>query len=156
MLTLLIALTGVRPEELGDWSEGLPAAAAIAPLGASGDAQGQAVERVLDQARRLTARGSHVVVIIDSLVGVAPSVARKATAAARRIVDGGSLTVIAAVAEPLGGETTAIVLDAGLTAARRFPALDLAASWTMRPELLVGDGGAELIVRTRAEALERS
>jgi transcription termination factor Rho len=95
------------------------------------------------------------VVIIDSLVGVAASVARKAMAAARRIVDGGSLTVIATVAEPLGGETTTIVLDAGLTAARRFPALDLAASWTMRPELLVGDGGAELIVRTRAEALER-
>jgi transcription termination factor Rho len=155
-LTVLIALTGVRSEELADWSEGLPAAAASAPLGASGDAQGQAVERVLDQARRLTARGSHVVVIIDSLVGVAPSVARKAMAGARRIVDGGSLTVIAAVAESLGGETTTIVLDAGLTAARRFPALDLAASWTMRPELLVGDGGAELIVRTRAEALERS
>ena len=155
-ITLLIALVGVRPEELADWGEGLPAAVATAPLGSSGDAQAQALERVLDQGRRLAARGNHVVVAIDTLLGVAPSVARKAMASARRIVDGGSLTVIATVAEPLGGETTAIVLDAGLTAARRFPAVDLAASFTMRPELLVGDGGAELIVRTRAEALERS
>ncbi len=154
-LTLLIGLVGVRPEELGDWGDPLPAAVATAPLGSSGDAQGQAVERVLDQGRRLAARGNHVVAVIDSLVGVAPSVARKAMAAARRIVDGGSLTVIAAMPEPLGGETTAIVLDPGLTAARRFPAVDLAQSFTMRPELLVGDGGAELIVRTRAEALER-
>jgi transcription termination factor Rho len=75
-------------------------------------------------------------------------------ASARRVIDGGSLTVIATSVEPIGGETTVISLDAALAGAGRFPALDLAASWTMRPELLVGDGGAELIVRTRAEALD--
>ncbi len=36
---------------------------------------------------------------------------------------------------------------------RRFPALDLAASGTMRPELLVGDAGADAIATARAETL---
>ncbi len=152
---ILLALTGVRPEELAEWRELVDAPPAAAPLGASPDAQTQAIERVVDQGRRLAARGNHVVLLIDSLAAVAGTAARRALASARRIVDGGSLTVIATAAEPVGGETTVIVLDAALTAARRFPALDLVASWTMRPELLVGAGGAELIVQTRAEALDR-
>ena len=58
-----------------------------------------------------------------------------------------------AAAAPLGGETTIIALDAGLTALRRFPNVDLGASATMRPELLVGDAGAEAIAKARAESL---
>ncbi|HZU39793.1 MAG TPA: Rho termination factor N-terminal domain-containing protein [Solirubrobacteraceae bacterium] len=153
-LEVLVALAGTRPEEAAAWSdEGLAPAAAVT-LAGSGDAQSQAVERVLDQARRLTARGNHVVVLIDSLSGLPPAAARRALAAARRIVDAGSLTVIATASELLGGETTAIVLDAALTAAGRFPAVDVAASWTMHPELLVGDSGAEMIRAARAQALD--
>ena len=74
-------------------------------------------------------------------------------AAARNIVDGGSLTVIATASQPLGGETTVIALDAELTSARRFPALDLPASGTLRPELLVGEAGADAIAQARADAL---
>jgi transcription termination factor Rho len=122
-------------------------------LAASADAQAQAVERIVDQGRRLAARGGHAVVLIDALDGLGAGAARKALAAARRIVDGGSLTVIATSSLPLGGETTVISLDTGLTAAGRFPALDLSGSWTMHPELLVGEAGAEAIARTRAEAL---
>jgi transcription termination factor Rho len=153
-IQLLVVLAGVRPEELPEWSEGVAPVAAV-PLGGSSDAQAQAVERAVDQGRRLAARGNHVVLLIDSISGLASGQARKALASARHIVDGGSLTVLATATEPLGGETTVITLDAALVAAGRFPALDLATSWTMRPELLVGDGGAELIARTRAEALDR-
>jgi len=46
-----------------------------------------------------------------------------------------------------------IALDPVLTGAARFPALDLVDSWTMRPELLVGEAAAEAIFRARAEAL---
>ena len=45
-----------------------------------------------------------------------------------------------------------IGLDATRTAARNFPALDLATSGTLRPELLVGDAGADAIAAARAEA----
>jgi transcription termination factor Rho len=36
----------------------------------------------------------------------------------------------------------------------RFPALDLAESGTMRPELLVGDAGAEAIAKARADTAD--
>jgi transcription termination factor Rho len=91
-------------------------------------------------------------VIVDALDGLPLATARRALAAARNLVEGGSLTVIAAAAAPLGGETTVIALDGTLTALGRFPNVDLAASGTMRPELLVGDEGAAKIAAARAEA----
>ena len=64
-------------------------------------------------------------------------------------MEAGSLTVIATASAPLGGETTVIALDASLTATGRFPALDIAASGTIRPELLVGADGAAAIAAAR-------
>lgn len=153
-IELSLALSGVRPEEIAEWEAGeLKPGAAVNMAGAA-DAQDHAVEMVVDQARRMAARGAHAVVLIDSLDGLHPHAARKALAAARNIVDGGSLTVIATATRPLGGETTLIALDRTLAVTGRFPALDLVGSGTVRPELLVGDAGAEAIARARAEALE--
>jgi transcription termination factor Rho len=151
-LELSVVLTGVRPEEVGEWKAGSPEPAAALTLAAGSDAQGQAVERAVETAQRIAARGGHAVLLVDTLDGVPHATARRALAAARAIVDGGSLTVIATATEPLGGETTVIGLDATRTAARNFPALDLAASGTLRPELLVGDAGADAIASARAEA----
>jgi len=151
-LELSLVLTGVRPEEAADWKAGSVAPAASLTLAAGADAQGQALERAIETAQRIAARGGHAVVLVDTLDGVAPAVARRALAAARAIVDGGSLTVIATASSALGGETTVIGLDATRTAARNFPALDLRASGILRPELLVGDAGADAIAAARAEA----
>jgi len=147
---LTVVLAGVRPEEVGEWQDPIAPAASVT-FAASADSQGQAVEHAVEQARRVAARGADAVVIVDSLEYVAPAVARRALAAARNIVDGGSLTVIASAPAALGGETTVIALDAALVAMGRFPALDLANSGTMRPELLVGDAGAEAIAKARAD-----
>ena len=78
---------------------------------------------------------------------------RRLLGAARNIADGGSLTIIATAREPLGGETTVISLDAGLAGSGIVPALDLTASGTIRPELLVGEKGAAAIAEARAAAL---
>jgi transcription termination factor Rho len=157
-LQLFVVLAGVRPEEISEWTNSDPAhptePAAAVSLGASADTQGQAAERIVDQARRLTARGADAVVLIDTLDGMPPHVARRLLSCARNIADGGSLTVIATASDPLGGETTVIALDGALASTGRFPALDLAASGTIRPELLVGEAGAEAIERARAEALD--
>ena len=150
---LSVVLAGVRPEEVPEWQSGPTAPATAVSFAASSDVQGQAVEQAVEQARRVAARGSDAVVIVDSLEYVPPAVARRALAAARNIADGGSLTVIATAPAPLGGETTVIALDATLTAMGRFPALDLLASGTMRPELLVGEAGAEAIAKARAETV---
>ncbi len=124
-----------------------------ASFSASADARAQAIERAVDAARRQAARGEHVVLLVDTLEGLPELTARKALGAARAIVDGGSLTVIATAPAPLGGETTVVVLDRALTSTGRFPALDLAASGTLRPELLVGEEGARAIAEARAGIL---
>jgi transcription termination factor Rho len=149
-LELLVALAGVRPEEAGDWKE--PAPVATVTFAESGDAQAQAVEQAVEQGRRVAARGGDAVVVLDTLEYVQPAVARRALAAARNIDGGGSLTVIATAPAPFGGESTVVALDAQLTALRRFPALDLAGSGTLRADALVGDAGAEAIAKARAES----
>jgi len=154
-IQLFLVLAGVRPEEITEWQEGPVAPVAAVSFAASADAQAQTVERAVDQARRLAARGSHAVVLIDTLAGIQPHAARKLLASARNIAGGGSLTVIATAAEPLGGETTVIALDPVLASTGRFPALDLLASGTIRLELLVGEAGAEAIARARMDAVDR-
>ncbi|MET0684429.1 MAG: Rho termination factor N-terminal domain-containing protein [Solirubrobacteraceae bacterium] len=149
-IELLVALAGVRPEEGGDWGELEPVASAT--FAASPDAQAQAVEQAIEQGRRVAARGGDAVVVVDTLEWLPPHAARRALAAARNIVDGGSLTVIGTAPTPFGGETTVIALDSQLTALRRFPALDLPGSGTLRADALVGDKGAEAIAKARAEA----
>jgi transcription termination factor Rho len=150
---LSVALAGVRPEEVALWRDAAPAPDAPAPFVSSPDAQVQAIESAVEQARRRAARGDDIVLLIDTLDVLTPTAARRALGAARNIVDGGSLTIVATAHAPLGGETTVIALDEGLAGARRYPALDLRRSGVVRPELLVGDDGAEAIAKARAEAL---
>ena len=63
--------------------------------------------------------------------------------------------MIATATRPFGGESTVIALDVALTCTGRIPALDLAASGVVRPELLVGEDGAEAITKARASASRR-
>jgi transcription termination factor Rho len=135
-LQLCLVLAGVRAEEVSEWRSGPLAPSGALSLSSSPDAQGQLVDGAVDQARRLAARGAHTVVLIDTLEFVPPHTARRVLAAARKLVDGGSLTVIATAPAPIGGETTVIALDASLARTGQFPALDPAATWTMRRERL--------------------
>jgi transcription termination factor Rho len=153
-LELTVVLTGARPEEITAWQEGpVPPVAALS-LAASADSQGQAVERAIDAAKRVAARGGDALVLIDGLDGLHPHAARKALGAARNLREGGSLTVIATASRPFGGETTVISLDVALTSTGRQPILDLIDSGTLKPELLVGEDGAEAITKARATAVE--
>jgi transcription termination factor Rho len=150
-----VVLAGARPEEIGRWQQDEKhAPVAALSFAASADSQGQAVERAIDTAKRVAARGGNALVLIDSLDGLHPHAARKALAAARNLREGGSLTVIATAAEPFAGESTVIALDVALTSTGRQPILDLAASGTLRPELLVGEDGATAILKARAEAMD--
>jgi transcription termination factor Rho len=151
---LFVALAGIRPEEISEWNESSTQPTVANSFAASPDAQAHALELVLDRARRAASRGGDAVVLIDTLDGLPPHVARKLTAAARNIVGGGSLTVIATSSAPIGGETTVITLDLVLASIGRFPSLDLVKSGVLRPELLVGRAGAEAIARAREAAEE--
>ncbi len=153
-LELSLVLASARPEELADWQQGPVAPVVALTFAASPEARAQAIEPVMETAKRVAARGGDAVVLIDGLDGLPPHSARKLLAAARKLTDGGSLTVIATAAEPFGGETTVIALDAVRANTGKLPALDLVSSGTLKPELLVGEDGAEAITRARATAAE--
>ena len=153
-LSVTLVLAGVRPEEIAEWSEGQTVPAVALSFAAAADAQGQAVERALDTAKRTAARGGDALVVIDTLDGLHPHTARKALAAARNLREGGSLTIVATASRPFGGETTVIALDPALAGgAEGALPLDLAVSGTLRAELLVGEEGAAAIAKARANAL---
>lgn len=153
-LDVSLVLVGARPEEIAQAQDGPVAPVAALSFAASADSQDQAVERAIDAAKRVAARGGNALVAIDHLDGLHPHAARKALAAARNLRDGGSLTVIAIAERPLGGETTVIALDAALASTAQHPILDLANSGTLKPELLVGEDGAAAIAKARAAAIE--
>jgi transcription termination factor Rho len=153
-LDVSLVLVGARPEEIAQAQDGPVAPVAALSFAASADSQDQAVERAIDTAKRVAARGGNALVAIDHLDGLHPHAARKALAAARNLRDGGSLTVIAIAERPLGGETTVIALDAALASTAQHPILDLANSGTLKPELLVGEDGAAAIAKARAAAIE--
>jgi transcription termination factor Rho len=153
-LQLTLVLLDVRPEEVGWWQEGPLAPAVALTFAASADAQSQALERALEEAKRVAARGSDTLVLIDRLDGVHPHTARKALAAARNLREAGSVTIVATASRPFGGESTVIALDPALASTGREPILDLLASGTLRAELLVGEDGARAIASARASALE--
>jgi transcription termination factor Rho len=153
-LEVSLVLAGARPEEIADWQEGSPAPVAALSFAASADSQAQAIERALDAAKRVAARGGDALVLIDGLDGLQAQSARRALAAARNLREAGSLTVVATATAPLGGETTVIALDPALASTGRQPIIDLVASGTVQVELLVGEDGAEAIRKARAEALE--
>src|SRR4051794_5828078 len=146
-LEIHAVLAGARPEEGADWPL---TPGAVLSVAASPDAQAQAVEQAIEQGRRVAARGGDAVVLVDGLAYLPESAARRSLAAGRNLASGGSLTVIATALAPVGGETTVVALDAEATALGQFPALSLKESGTLRPELLVGDAGAQAIRAARA------
>jgi transcription termination factor Rho len=155
-LEVSVVLAGVRPEEAAEWAQDGPVEPiAAVHAGAAAEAQAQAIDRAVETAKRIAVRGGHAVLVIDSLDALEPAAARRTIAAARALVDSGSLTLIASSTRPVGGETTVVALDAALTGAGRFPALDLVRSGALRPERLVGDEGAKAIAQARAEALDQ-
>ncbi len=149
-LELSIVLAGARPEEISEWQAGSSTPAGALSFAASADSQTQAIERALDAAKRVASRGADALVLIDGLDGIPAGAARRALACARNLREAGSLTILATATAPLGGETTVVAL----ASTGGQPALDLVASATLHPELLVGDDGAEAIAKARAKAIE--
>lgn len=154
-IELLVVLVGVRPEEIAEWQQGATPPAEALSFASPTSAQDRAVYGAIDRARSIAVGGGHAVVLLDTLDGLHEQAARRALAAARQLVDGGSVTVIATASEPAGGETTVLGLDPLRTLVDRVPALDLLFSGTLRADLLVGEEGAAAIAQAYADAVGR-
>jgi transcription termination factor Rho len=101
----------------------------------SPDEAAQAAELAVERAKRIVERGGDAIVVVDSLSALNPGAARRIFGAGRKVEDGGSLTVIAAVgdgSELLRIASTRIVLEPGPSGA--LVAADR--SGTLRADLL--------------------
>ena len=133
---LSVVLAGARPEERAEWVAAGIEPAAFETLTASADSQAKAIERAIESARKVTAKGGHSAVVIDSIDDLGAHAARKVLGAARNVPGAGSLTVIAASRAPVGGETTLIFLASQDGGKIGDPAVDKAKSKTLRSNLL--------------------
>ncbi|MEA2495854.1 MAG: transcription termination factor Rho [Thermoleophilaceae bacterium] len=112
-LDVIVVLAGVRPEEVGDWSD-LGVEVAGGSFDGSFDDQAQVAELAIQRAKRAAESGRDVVVVVDSLDALPPSTARRVFGAGRDTAESGSLTILAATglaAEPHRMATTHITLE---------------------------------------------
>ncbi len=114
-LSVSVALVGVRPEEVTDWKRaGVSVPVAGGSFDGSLEAQTQAAELAVERAKRAAERGGDAVVVIDSLEALPAGAARRLFGAARKLEEGGSLTVVASTGmawEPQRQASTRIALD---------------------------------------------
>jgi transcription termination factor Rho len=170
---LMIALIGERPEEVTDMDRSVDAEVISSTFDEPVTAHVRAAEIVLERAKRLVEIGRDVVVLMDSITrlaraynlvvhpsgrtlsgGIDPSALyppKRFFGAARKIEEGGSLTIIATCLVDTGSRMDDVVyeefkgtgnmelhLSRMLQERRVFPAIDIDRSSTRREELLLG------------------
>jgi transcription termination factor Rho len=181
---LLIALIGERPEEVTDLKRSVNAEVVSSTFDEPTWAHTRLAEMVLARAKRLVESGKDVVVLLDSLTrlsraynldvepsgrslsgGLDPAALvppKRFFGAARKLDEGGSLTIIATVLIDTGSRmddviyeefkgtgNMELVLSRKLAERRVFPAIDIALSGTRREELLYDDQTYHAVVVMR-------
>jgi transcription termination factor Rho len=132
---LVVVLAGARPEEVTDWRRETTAPVFGGSFDCSPDEQAQAAQLAVERAKRVVERGGDAIVVIDTLEALPVGIARRVFGSGRRVEEGGSLTVIAAVgesAEQLRVASTRVVLSGGTAE----PTVDSARSGAQRADLL--------------------
>jgi len=169
---LIILLIDERPEEVTDMARSVKAEVIASTFDEPADRHVKIANLVLEKAKRLTECGHDVVILLDSITRlarayntVAPGSGKVLTGgvdsnalqkpkkffgAARKIEDGGSLTILATALIDTGSKMDEVIfeefkgtgnmelqLDRKLANKRIFPAIDINSSSTRRDDLLV-------------------
>jgi transcription termination factor Rho len=169
---MIILLVDERPEEVTDMRRSVTAEVIASNFDEPAQNHVRVANMVLEKAKRLVESGHDVVILLDSITRlarayntVAPSSGKvlsggvEANAlhkpkqffgAARKIEDGGSLTIIATALTDTGSKMDEVIfeefkgtgnmelqLDRGLANKRLYPSIDLTKSSTRREELLL-------------------
>ena len=181
---LMIALIGERPEEVTDMKRSVRAEVISSTFDEPTEAHTRVAEMVLERAKRLVEGGRDVVVLLDSITrlsraynlavqpsgrtlsgGLDPSALfppKRFFGAARKIEEGGSLTIIATALVDTGSRmddviyeefkgtgNMELILNRKLAERRVFPAIDISLSSTRREELLLDDKTLRAVVVMR-------
>ena len=171
---LIILLIDERPEEVTDMQRSVNAEVIASTFDEPASKHVQIANIVLEKAKRLTECGHDVVILLDSITRLArayntvsPASGKVLTGgveanalqkpkrffgAARKIENGGSLTILATALIDTGSKMDEVIfeefkgtgnmelqLDRRLSNKRIFPSIDIVASGTRRDDLLVDD-----------------
>ena len=169
---LMILLIDERPEEVTDMARNVKGEVVASTFDESADKHVKLANLVLEKAKRMVECGHDVVILLDSITRMARAynTAQPASGkilsggvdanalhkpkrffgAARKIEDGGSLTIIATALIDTGSKMDEVIfeefkgtgnmelqLDRKLSNKRIYPAIDITASSTRREDLLV-------------------
>ncbi len=169
---LMVLLIDERPEEVTDMQRSVKAEVIASTFDEPADRHVRIANIVLEKAKRLTECGHDVMIVLDSITrlarayntvqpasgkvlsgGVEANALQKPKrffGAARKIENGGSLTIIATALTETGSKMDDVIfeefkgtgnmelqLDRKLSNKRIYPAIDLSASSTRRDDLLV-------------------
>ncbi|MFH1725703.1 MAG: transcription termination factor Rho [Elusimicrobiota bacterium] len=173
-IVLLVLLIDERPEEVTDMQRSVKGEVIASTFDEPADRHVQVSEMVLEKAKRQVEMGKDVVILLDSITRlarayntIAPSSGRvlsgglEATSlqrpkrflgAARKIEEGGSLTIVATALVETGSRmdevifeefkgtgNSELVLDRKLSDRRLFPAIEINRSGTRKEELLLNE-----------------
>jgi transcription termination factor Rho len=133
-LSVAVVLAGARPEEVTEWRAEVGVPVTGGSFDQAPEQQSQAAQLAVERGKRVAERGGDAVVAIDSLEGLEPGLARRLFGAGRKLQEGGSLTVVAAVRDEadLRFASTRIVLQGGTSE----PTVAPEPSGTQRADLL--------------------
>ena len=169
---MIILLIDERPEEVTDMQRNVNAEVISSTFDEPADRHVRIANLVLEKAKRMTESGHDVVILLDSITrlarayntvapasgkvlsgGVEASALQKPKrffGAARKIENGGSLTIIATALTDTGSKMDDVIfeefkgtgnmelqLDRKLSNKRIYPAIDISASSTRRDDLLL-------------------
>ncbi|HEY5006043.1 MAG TPA: transcription termination factor Rho [Ktedonobacteraceae bacterium] len=181
---VLMVLIGERPEEVTDLQRSVPAEIVSSTFDEPTQTHTRLAEMTLERAKRLVESGRDVVMLVDSLTrlsraynldvessgrslsgGLDPAALEHPKhffGAARKLEEGGSLTIIATILVDTGSRmddviyeefkgtgNLELILNRKLAERRSFPAIDIALSGTRREELLYDDRTYRAIVLMR-------
>jgi transcription termination factor Rho len=181
---LMAVLVGERPEEVTDVKRSVRAEVVSSTFDEPVEDHVTVAEMALNRAKRLVETGRDVVILLDSITrltraynlavpssgrtlsgGVDPAALyppKRFFGAARKVEDGGSLTILATCLVDTGSRMDDVIyeefkgtgnmelhLDRKLAERRIFPAIDVVRSGTRREELLLDEQTLRLVVTLR-------
>ncbi len=179
-IELIVLLIDERPEEVTDMQRSVKGEVVASTFDEPPENHAKVADMVLERAKRLVEHKKDVVILLDSLTrlarahnlivppsgrtlsgGVDPTALHKPKrffGAARKIEEGGSLTILATALVETGSRmddvifeefkgtgNMELVLDRRLSEKRIFPAIDVKRSGTRREELLLSKEELELV-----------
>jgi transcription termination factor Rho len=170
-VSVMVLLIDERPEEVTDFQRSVKAEVVASSNDQDLETHVRLSRFMIERCRRMVESGKDVFVLLDSITRVARAynsvhggsgrtmtggvdaraleIPRKMFASARKIEEGGSLTILATALVDTGSRMDELILDRKLSDRRLFPAIDIPKSGTRKEEKLFPKNVIESVRKLR-------